>query len=78
MSTQVIACIKISLAMAIVGSSVVIGKLVTASFPIFLASELRFLIATIIPVSLLYYKEKQIPLISKKYMFVLFYRGFSL
>ena len=35
-------------AMLIVGSSVICGKVITQDFPLFLASELRFLIATII------------------------------
>lgn len=35
---------KVIVAMSIVGSSVVAGKLVVQSFPIFLANELRFLV----------------------------------
>ncbi|NIK77112.1 uncharacterized protein YqhQ [Paenibacillus castaneae] len=51
------AYLKITVAMAIVGSSVVIGKLVIASFPIFLASELRFIISSVILVPLLLMKD---------------------
>nr|WP_238542816.1 EamA family transporter [Lysinibacillus boronitolerans] len=40
------------MAMSIVGSSVVAGKLVVQSFPIFLANELRFLVAAIILIPL--------------------------
>ncbi len=43
---------KVIVAMSIVGSSVVAGKLVVQSFPIFLANELRFLVAAIILIPL--------------------------
>ena len=36
------AYVELTLAMSIVGSSVVVGKLIVASFPVFLASALRF------------------------------------
>jgi drug/metabolite transporter (DMT)-like permease len=42
------AYIDLSMAMAIVGSSVVVGKLMVASFPVFLASGLRFAIGSAI------------------------------
>ena len=48
---------ELSLAMSIVGSSVVVGKLITASFPIFLAGGLRFAIATLIMLPLLLFRE---------------------
>ncbi|RXK30891.1 hypothetical protein A6g_04915 [Bacillus velezensis] len=51
MNEQLIPGLKISLAMIIVGSSVVVGKLITQSFPVFLS--LRFLVAGIILVPLL-------------------------
>ena len=38
----------ISAAMFIVGSSVVVGKIITGDFPLFLASGLRFLVATLL------------------------------
>ncbi|CAM3291392.1 MULTISPECIES: EamA family transporter [Brevibacillus] len=58
MNPLVIAHLQIILAMAIVGSSVVFGKRITSTFPVFLASELRFIIATVILLALFYYKEK--------------------
>ena len=43
---------KVILAMTIVGSSVVVGKLIIQSFPVFLANELRFLVASAVLVPL--------------------------
>lgn len=43
---------KVILAMTIVGSSVVAGKLIIQSFPVFLANELRFLVASAVLVPL--------------------------
>lgn len=63
--------LKIILAMSIVGSSIVAGKMIVQSFPLFLASELRFLVATIILVPLMI-KVEGIPSIHKKDFFFLF------
>nr|WP_246234725.1 DMT family transporter [Bacillus aquiflavi] len=63
--------------MAIVSSSVVFGKLITSSFPVFLASELRFIISTVIFIFLLYYKEKSFPSIQLKYIIVLFLQALT-
>lgn len=48
MNQKIKAYIELSLAMIIVGSSVVVGKLITDSLPIFLSSFLSLLIATIL------------------------------
>lgn len=77
MSPLMLAYMKIALAMAIVGSSVVVGKLIISSFPIFLASELRFIIATVILLPLLLQKEKRFPSINQKYLFILFLQAFT-
>lgn len=61
-----IAYLELSLAMIIVGSSVVIGKLVIASFPIFLASALRFGLAVFILVPYLYLREGNLLTFSKR------------
>ncbi|MFI8708739.1 DMT family transporter [Bacillus sp. NPDC077411] len=71
MNKYLIPHLKIALAMTIVGSSVVVGKLIGQSFPVFVASELRFLIATIILVPLLI-KFEGIPPIGKKNFLILF------
>lgn len=57
--------------MFIVGSSVVAGKLVIQSFPIFLASELRFLLASLILIPLLI-KIEGIRSINRKDSFIIF------
>lgn len=69
--------LKIALAMAIVGSSVVVGKLIVLSFPIYLASELRFVVATAILVPLLLHKEKPFPLIKQKDIFILIFQALA-
>lgn len=51
---------SLSLAMVIVGSSVVFGKIITEAFPVFLASGLRFGIASVFLVPILFKKEKQL------------------
>jgi drug/metabolite transporter (DMT)-like permease len=44
--------------MIIVGSSVVFGKIITHSFPVFLASGLRFAIASLMMLPILFFREK--------------------
>jgi drug/metabolite transporter (DMT)-like permease len=51
--------------MVIVGSSVVFGKVITHSFPVFLASGLRFAIAALILVPLIIKREGGLPDFSK-------------
>ncbi|WP_369594012.1 DMT family transporter [Lysinibacillus pakistanensis] len=46
MNTQMWASGRVILAMTIVGSSIVAGKIIIQSFPVFLANELRFLVAS--------------------------------
>ncbi|MEM5590729.1 hypothetical protein AAHH67_01400 [Niallia circulans] len=46
MSERIVAYLKVIAAMTIVGSSVVAGKILIQTMPIFLASELRFLVAS--------------------------------
>ena len=57
MSKQVKAYLSLTLAMVIVGSSVVVGKLVVSSFPIFWAAGLRFAIGTLVLFPLLLKRE---------------------
>lgn len=61
-----IAYLQIALAMAIVGSSVVVGKLVVMHVPVFLVSGLRFFIATLILLPLWIYTEQGFPRLEKK------------
>lgn len=60
----------------IVGSSVIVGKLIISSFPVFLASELRFIVASIILIPLLILKEKKVKLHSKD-LFLLFLQALT-
>lgn len=69
------AIIKIVFAMIIVGSSVVAGKLLVDFFPVFLASEIRFLIASVILVPLLI-RSEGLPRLNKKELGILFLQSF--
>lgn len=60
------AYVKIGLAMAIVGSSVVVGKLMIATFPVFLVSELRLLVSLVILIPVMLKQENGIPFINSK------------
>lgn len=53
MRTQAGAYLNLSLAMIIVGSSVVFGRIITQAFPVFLASGMRFALASAVLVPLL-------------------------
>lgn len=77
MSQTILAYSKIALAMAIVGSSVVAGKLIISSFPVFLASELRFVIATIILIPILLIREKRFPSIQPRDFLSLFFQALA-
>ncbi|QHZ48332.1 DMT family transporter [Bacillus sp. NSP9.1] len=77
MRKQLTAYISLALAMAIVGSSVVVGKLMVETIPVFLSSGLRFLIAAIVLVILLFCFEKGFPALTKKDVFVLLIQSFT-
>lgn len=66
MQSKIYAYGNLSLAMIIVGSSVVFGKIITQSFPVFLASGLRFAIASAVMLPLLLKYEKNLFHISGK------------
>ncbi|MDL4839436.1 DMT family transporter [Aquibacillus rhizosphaerae] len=76
MNEKVLAYLKVIAAMVIVGSSVVTGKILIQTMPIFLASELRFLVASLILVPLLIFKEG-IPSLNKKDIVILFFQSFT-
>lgn len=65
MPEKTIACLNLTLAMIIVGSSVVFGKVITHSFPVFLASGIRFAIASLILLPIMWIYEKQLFRISR-------------
>ncbi len=59
------AYVNLALAMVIVGSSVVAGKIMVDGLPLFLASSLRFLLALVLLVPLLYFREGGFPRLSR-------------
>ncbi|UHA72195.1 DMT family transporter [Paenibacillus sp. 481] len=67
----------IILAMSIVGSSVVASKMIVLSLPLWLATGMRFLIATIILVPLLLIKEGKFPVVTRKDGWSLFLQCFA-
>ena len=73
---QVIAQGKIAAAMIIIGSFVVINKIITGIFPVFLASELRLALGAAILGVILYAKERKVPSFSRKDLGVLFVQSF--
>ena len=74
---QVTAYFELALARIIVGSSVVFGKLAIANFPVFLASEIRFIISCLILVSLLYKFEGGLKGITPKEWLLLFLQALT-
>ncbi len=63
-------------AMVIVGSAMVFGKIITQAFPVFLASGIRFAIASALMLPLLKLKEKKIIPFSRKDIFFLVVMAF--
>lgn len=57
MGSRLVPYMQLTLAMAIVGSSVVAGKMMTASLPVMLSSFLRFAIASPVLIALLWMHE---------------------
>ena len=66
MSTKSTAYLNLSLAMVLVGSSVVAGKVMVAELPIFLASAMRFVLALIILIPIVKLCEGGLPRISRR------------
>jgi drug/metabolite transporter (DMT)-like permease len=67
---------KLSVAMVIIGSFVVINKFISTSFPVFLASGLRLMIGAIILNILVLIKEKALPRLSKRDFIIIFLQSF--
>ncbi|MCR4330226.1 MAG: DMT family transporter [Candidatus Roizmanbacteria bacterium] len=68
--------LQLTAAMAIVGSSMVVGKIITSSFPVFLASGLSLGIASLIFVYLLIFSKYSIPKLNKKDLLVILLQAF--
>jgi drug/metabolite transporter (DMT)-like permease len=68
--------LQITGAMIIVGSNIVVGKLISNSLPLFLASTLRFALASALLLLLVLRVEKQFPRIMKRDLFGIFLLSF--
>lgn len=66
MSSKTNAYINLTLAMVLVGSSVVAGKLMVDELPVFLASAMRFVLALIILIPIIKLREGGLPRISAR------------
>lgn len=64
--------LKISAAMCIIGSFVVVNKLMIERFPVFLASEIRLLIGALFLLSILRWKERRWPRLTARDASILF------
>lgn len=63
--------------MVIVGSIVVVSKVITTSFPVFLAAALRFTLASAILLPALLKAEHGLPSLGKKDIGILFFQAFA-
>jgi drug/metabolite transporter (DMT)-like permease len=66
MPKQYLACVNLSLAMVLVGSSVVAGKIMVEELPVHLASALRFALALAILAPLVLVREGGLPRLSRR------------
>src|SRR3989442_9243152 len=71
------ACLGLAAAMAIVGSSVVVGKVAVARLPVFLLSGLRFAVASAILVVLVLLVERPLPRLARRDVAVLALQSFA-
>ncbi|WP_209860122.1 DMT family transporter [Paenibacillus shirakamiensis] len=76
MKDTVKAYIAMSIAMTTVGSSIVVGKWVTQVFPVFLASLLRFGLASLVLIIILLIKEG-VPKLTRKEIVLLFFQALT-
>jgi len=71
------AYLELSSAMIIVGSTVVVGKVITSGFPVFLASGLRFALSSVILLPMLAKANNGFPSVGRKDGFILFLQAFA-
>jgi drug/metabolite transporter (DMT)-like permease len=74
---KLMAYLELSSAMIIVGSTVVVGKVITSSFPVFLASGLRFAISSMILLPMLLKVNAGFPALRRKDVSILFLQSFA-
>jgi drug/metabolite transporter (DMT)-like permease len=77
MNRNLRAYLELALAMILLGSYVVVGKVVIETFPIFLASALRLGLASLVLILLLFKMEKGFPVISHKDYGTIFLQSFT-
>src|SRR5579875_3526732 len=75
--TQLRAYIELGAAMVIVGSIVVVSKAITATFPVFLASALRFVVALAILLPLWLKEGRGISLPGRRDAWIMFLQSFA-
>ncbi len=71
------AYLELSSAMIIVGSTVVVGKVITSGFPVFLASGLRFAISSVILLPILLKANNGFPALRRRDVSILFLQSFA-
>ncbi len=77
MKIKLRAYIELTGAMVIVGSNIVVGKMITAGFPVFIASALRFALASSILLILLLKNAKGFPHIARRDVLVMFLQSLT-
>src|SRR5215467_10303341 len=77
MAGRVGAYLQLSAAMVIVGSTVVVSKLITGVLPVFVASALRFGVASLVLVPVLLRAEGRLPRLDRKGWLILFLQSFA-
>lgn len=70
------AYISLVMAMMIVGSSVVAGKIMVDGMPVFLSSAMRFLLSSVVMLPVLFFKEGGMPRLSRFSWGILFLQAF--
>lgn len=73
---KLISYLQLTAAMTIVGSSMVVGKIITSSFPVFLASGLSLGIASLIFVFLIIFSKDNKPKLNKNDLLVILLQAF--
>lgn len=67
---------QLALSMSIVGVNVAVGKIIVSEIPVFLFCGIRFLIALIFLIPMLYRENKEIIPLKKDNLFFLFLQAF--
>lgn len=71
-----VAYLQLALSMVFVGANVAVGKIIVEDVPIFLFSEIRFLIALLFLVPMLLFSRRQVVQLRKSHLGLLFLQSF--